>query len=315
MIGAELEGSRWDRTACLRLRHTAVSATHSDRNRDSKQPPGRSGEAVPRPSSFRTTLRGWRWAARALTSQHAPYLILARRRHKRDIATGDTQLVIDGFPRSGNTFAVVAFQLAQPAPTRVSHHLHSAAHIVAAAKRGTPIVVTIRQPQDAVISCVIREPYVTINRALKAYIALYERLETVRDHVVVADFEDVTTNMGGVIDRVNDRFGTTFARFSNTPESVAQCFEIIEDRARQPPWAKTISAFLSGAATLDQLQQAATRSRTDDAPPPIPEHKVPRPSRQRLQPKRELQASYSAPQHTRLRLKAEQVHARFGEPA
>jgi hypothetical protein len=258
-------------------------------------------------------LRGLRWAARARLSQHAPYLAVARARHGSGLATDATELVIDGFPRCGNTFAVVAFQLAQPAPVRVSHHIHSAANIVAAAKRRTPVVVTIRDPKDAVLSCVIREPYVSIQQALTAYIALYERLQAWRHRFLVADFRDITTDMGAVIDRVNDRFDTNFARFTHLPDHVGQCFAIIEDRARKPPWREDISRFLSGTATLAQLREAAHGS-ADDRPLQIPEHRVPRPSPERAAPKQRLQSAYAAPEHARLRIHADQIYQTFSRP-
>jgi hypothetical protein len=244
---------------------------------------------------------------RARLSAHGPYLALARARHGSALSTGDTELVIDGFPRSGNSFAVVAFQLAQPTPCRVSHHIHSAANIIGAGKRGTPVVVTIREPEAAVLSCVIREPYVSIRQALAAYIALYERLRTRRQSFLVADFREITTDMGIVTDRVNERFGTSFSRFAHTPESVAQCFAIIEDRARRPPWAEHIGRFLSGTATLDQLREAA-ESWEGDEPLPIPEHRVGRPSPERVERKRELQAAYLASELGRLRADAQRVY-------
>ena len=43
-----------------------------------------------------------------------------------------TELVIEAFPRSANTFATVAFQLSQPAPVRVAHHLHAPAQVTEA---------------------------------------------------------------------------------------------------------------------------------------------------------------------------------------
>jgi hypothetical protein len=266
------------------------------------------GEATP----LGTRVRGWRWQARARMSQRSPYLVLARKRYARALATSDTELVIDGFPRSGNTFAVVAFQLAQPSPTRVSHHIHSTANILAAIKRGTPVVATVRRPQEAVLSCVIREPYVSISQALNAYIAFYARLQPWHDRIVVADFGQITTDMGAVIDRVNRRFRTTFATFAHTPQSVAQSFEIIEDRARRPSWAEDIEAFLSGTGTLDHMRQAATRSGAGHARAlPIPEHRVPRPSPHRQQRKRELQTVYATPDLARLCTKAEQAYAAF----
>jgi hypothetical protein len=243
---------------------------------------------------------------RARLSDHSAYLALARARHGSGVATDATELVIDGFPRCGNTFAVVAFQLAQPRPRRVSHHIHSAANIIAAAKRGTPVMVTARAPEDAVLSCVIREPYVSIRQALTAYIALYERLQPWHDRVLVADFREITTDMGAVIDRINAKFDTTFTPFTHTPDRVAECFAIIEDRARRPPWGDHIGRFLSGTATLTQLHHAANTATGHDLP--IAEHRVGRPSPHRTHLKRELHIAYAAPELAQLRAKAEHAY-------
>ncbi|RMG27959.1 MAG: hypothetical protein D6732_19595, partial [Methanobacteriota archaeon] len=40
-----------------------------------------------------------------------------------------TEIVIEGYPRSANTFAVVAFRLAQNRPVKIAHHLHMEAQI------------------------------------------------------------------------------------------------------------------------------------------------------------------------------------------
>ena len=69
--------------------------------------------------------------------------------------------MIDGFTRSGVTFAVIAFQAGQREPVRVAHTLHAPAHVAAAVRRHIPTLVTIRDPEAAVLSAIIREPYVT----------------------------------------------------------------------------------------------------------------------------------------------------------
>src|SRR5919112_6338070 len=63
-----------------------------------------------------------------------------------------TQIVIEGFPRSGNTFAVVAFQQAQRESVRVAHHLHMPAQVIRAAKWGIPTLLLARKPTDAALS-------------------------------------------------------------------------------------------------------------------------------------------------------------------
>ena len=55
-----------------------------------------------------------------------------------------TQIVIEGFPRSGNTFAVVAFQQAQRESVRVARHLHMREQVIRAAKWGIPTLLLAR---------------------------------------------------------------------------------------------------------------------------------------------------------------------------
>src|SRR5215204_3265193 len=78
-----------------------------------------------------------------------------------------TQIVIEGFPRSGNTFAVVAFQQAQRESVRVAHHHHMPAQVIRAAKWGIPTFLLVSKPTDAATSRVTRDPHVPIRQALK----------------------------------------------------------------------------------------------------------------------------------------------------
>src|SRR5829696_5842518 len=78
--------------------------------------------------------------------------------HRNLLVDRSPQIIIEGFPRSGNTFAVVAFQQAQRESVRVAHHLHMPAQVVLAAQWGIPTLLLARKPTDAVLSLVIREP-------------------------------------------------------------------------------------------------------------------------------------------------------------
>ena len=46
------------------------------------------------------------------------------RRYKELLITDATELVLEGYPRSGNTFAVAALQFAQDRPLRIARHTH-----------------------------------------------------------------------------------------------------------------------------------------------------------------------------------------------
>ena len=83
-----------------------------------------------------------------------------------------TQIVIEGFPRSGNTFAVVAFQQAQRESVRVAHHLHMPAQVTRATQWRIRILLQARKPTDAALSRVIGIP---IPQALKHCGSFYEK--------------------------------------------------------------------------------------------------------------------------------------------
>ena len=59
-----------------------------------------------------------------------------------------TDVVIEGFPRSGNTAVFAAFSVAQPSEIRIAHHTHTPANAIAGVRRGLPVLVLIRAPDD-----------------------------------------------------------------------------------------------------------------------------------------------------------------------
>jgi hypothetical protein len=209
------------------------------------------------------------------------FLPLARWRypHKESrVVTRHTELVIEGFARSANTFAVEAFELAQPRPVRIVHHLHAPAQIIAAVRLGIPTIALIREPQDAIVSYLIREPCATPRMGLAEYIRFYKAVRRHRQSLVVADFDVVTTDFGSVIREVNKRFGTAFAEFEHTEKNIQKCFRVIEEGNRE-----TYGAVL--------------------------ESTISRPSPHRGEIKRDIIQGYRAESLTRLRLEAERLYS------
>ena len=254
-----------------------------------------------------------RWSVRSRAAEHPGYLHLARRIHGDGVVCEATELVIDGFTRSASTFAVVAFQLAQPAPVRVGHHIHAPSQIIEAVRGGVPVLLTVRPPEDTVLSLVVREPYVTLAQGITAYARFHARLLEHLAGMVVADFAEVTTHLDRSVERVNARFGTAFTPFRPTPEATAECFELIEMRSRRPPWGGTIQAFLSGVVTRAELERAAASH--SGAVAAVPEHRAQRPSAYKEARKDELRSAYHAPALARLRGRADEMYARFAAAA
>ena len=169
---------------------------------------------------------------------------LARKDRSR-MVTPQTQLVIEGFPRSGNSFARVAFVQAQSERVRIAHGLHVPAQVIRAARWRIPTLVLIRKPRDAVLSFAIRDP-ISVDQALRYYLSFYETLERYRDAFVLGPFEEVTQDYGRVIERINERFGTTFSPFRHDEENVDRVFARMEKNSRkrygEARWETKVSA-------------------------------------------------------------------------
>jgi len=247
---------------------------------------------------------------RRISGYPSIYLPLARRKHAQAVIDDDTDLMIDGFTRSAGTFAVVAFQLAQDDHVRVAHHLHAVAHLKAAARRSVPAIVPIRRPEETILSAIIREPLVTVRQFLKSYIAFHAGILPYRSARVVATFEQVTTDFGGVIGRLNARFGTEYREFHHGDDEVERCLALIEERSRRPPWEHLLGDLLSGRMSADEYQEASAAFRSDRGVklPPVPENRVQRPSAERRALRDSLAPHFHDPRLADLRRKAERLY-------
>jgi hypothetical protein len=151
------------------------------------------------------------------------------------VVTPDTQLVIEGFPRSGNTFARRTFVIAQSENVdqkRIASHLHVPAQVVQAARWRIPTLVLIRRPRDAVLSFALWNP-ISVDQALRYYTTFYETVEKYRDAFVLGLFEEITEDVGQVIKRLNDKFETTFSLFRHNEENIGRVFADMDTYARK----------------------------------------------------------------------------------
>jgi hypothetical protein len=201
------------------------------------------------------------------------------------LARRDTAIVIEGYLRSGNTFSVAAFQIANGPELHVGRHLHGAPHVLRAVRLGLPTLVLIRQPRDAVLSYLVRRATLTPHDAVLEYLDFYRTAWPARNSFVVGLFDCVTSDFGVVLEQVNRRFGTSFRRYEPTPENEARAFALVEEMNR----------LETGGEVLESL--------------------VGRPSAERSQRKRELATLLDRPR-TAARLRdAENLFQRYVELA
>ena len=239
----------------------------------------------PRDRAFTLARRGLFEGKTLIARYPALALPIARIRHGEPLEA-DTEIAIEGFPRTGTSFAVAAFRLAQPRPVKIACHVHAPAQLIGAARRALPAVAIVRDPEDTTLSFVVRNPHLSVRQALLGYVRFYEPLVPILGQLVVGTFEQVTKDFDGIIRRVNERFGTAFVPFEPTEANVAEVFRQIEDD------------YLARLPDAEEFERA-----------------VARPSAWREQEKIRLQAAYRRTVPAALRARAERVYRRFVDAA
>jgi hypothetical protein len=259
-------------------------------------------------------VRRVRHRLRTRASEHpALYLPFARRKYpgpSPQVIGAATEMVLDGYTRSASTFAVYALQLAQGHPLRLAHHLHAPAQLIAGVRAGLPTLIVIREPRGAILSQLVREPGVAMRDALVAYVRFHECLRPYVDGMVVGEFETVTNDFGAVIRRVNERFGLSLTEFAHTPESVAECYALIEQRASLSP---DLLGFESGLVPREVAIAAARRLSAANAAGALRTAWVPSDARGRA--KDALQQQWAHQRLTGLRARAQASYLEFCDGA
>lgn len=154
---------------------------------------------------------------------------LVRYRNSRligQIVSPSHHLVLEGFPRSGNSYSIRAFLHANGARRAwsIAHHFHKLPQVLLGRKWGRPMIVLMRNPDDAVLS-------LAAHTAMKAVSSLedtafqvrgfrilfehwhhyYKTVHNLRDSVVLSDFETTTQRFDLVLQAANTRFNQDFA--------------------------------------------------------------------------------------------------------
>ena len=120
--------------------------------------------------------------------------------------TRNTDLLIDGAPRSGNTFVRLAVQAANP-EMHVASHLHVPYGVLKANSCGVAVLVLIRDPGDATASLVQVIRGLSVSTALRHWLHYYGTLQQNDFRGCVADFERVTTDLASTVAQFNRHTG------------------------------------------------------------------------------------------------------------
>jgi len=195
----------------------------------------------------------WRYAVRTrlLNSSLTAEAYQRLRPGYRELRITDrTELVIEGFPRSANTYAWLVMRHVSAGGLNLAGHTHGAATVLRAAHLNLPCIVLIRSPDDAAASMSQMPTGPSLKAAFGGYTRFYSKVAQVRDQVVIATFEETIHDFGAVVHRCNAAFGTHFPIYHSTPDSEAAIAEAIETANRRRFGGELSESTVSRPSTL-----------------------------------------------------------------
>ena len=119
---------------------------------------------------------------------------------KGEVSTLDTDVCVEGFESSSNSFVVNVMRNVTES-IRIAHHCHTVASVKVALSKGVDTIILFRDPRDAIASTVARfRP--GIMECLFGYIKFYEYVYRVRRKVLLISFEESTERTEEMISRI-----------------------------------------------------------------------------------------------------------------
>ncbi len=148
--------------------------------------------------------------------------------NKVSICSKDTDIVIEGYPRSANSYCHIAFKQAQKRKIKAAHHIHAPGQVLLGLKYNKPVIVLLRDPLDAIRSHLIRNSSLTPRLAAYGYYRFYKKLLNRSSEFVIAPFEVVINDIGEIFENVNVKYNTDFLTFNNSEENLQKVVEGIK---------------------------------------------------------------------------------------
>lgn len=166
-----------------------------------------------------------------------------------------TDIVIEGYPRSSNSFTVSMLKLFDKNEPRISiaHHTHSVDNLRLGIGYGIPVVVLARPPEDALLSYLIYSNR-TVEFVARHYISFYSGVLALDATPIAIDFHSIVTDFNSVVSKNN--FGLQGRKkefnFSNVLDADVQ---FVKSAAHQRAVAKFGEVNLSRVSTPTEQRE------------------------------------------------------------
>ena len=160
------------------------------------------------------------------------YRPLGMLRGKGDVFRFDFDLMVEGYPRSANTYMANLLRVTQPR-FRVKNRAHIPCHAIAAAEAGIPVLMLLRAPLDCVSSyAILKEEPATIH--LRYYLAYHEVLRTKTKGMLLVDFDTAINSSLGVLSAFDETFGLGFDYNFDFATKQAEALALIDREGTRP---------------------------------------------------------------------------------
>jgi hypothetical protein len=117
---------------------------------------------------------------------------------ERSLAGPETDLVIDGFPGSANSWVANAIRRAVERPVRIESHFHYTVQLRRAVAYGVPAVVLLREPRAACDSLKSKEPHTWDVLIVLHWLHYYRWVARHQSTLIVVRFEDAIRDVDGL---------------------------------------------------------------------------------------------------------------------
>ncbi len=175
------------------------------------------------------------------------------------VVTKETDLVIEGFPRSGNSYVEAAFVCSQNSNLKFAHHTHAAANVLRAVQLNIPSYVLIRAPMDCCISLAIQSAHThDLSLSISEYIRYYRAIRKVADKLCLVPFEVATKDFNASVAHLNTVYKTQFDMLPAglSREDVMQRVDTISrERGTVPLGTEPYSPFASDAVKAQRKER------------------------------------------------------------
>lgn len=148
--------------------------------------------------------------------------------------TNTTTVVVDSYPRCGNSFFEAAFNMAQKGREVVAHHSHAAGQVLAGVKKGLPCIVLIREPEAAISSFYeMSEGKYSIQLLTREFVTFYSSLLPVIDKLIIVETSMMEARFRNLMVHLHDQYGLKVEPYEIDTAMRAQLFRVVDEVGRQ----------------------------------------------------------------------------------